>query len=78
MRFFPGDLVSRRYAGHISLNSQPGWTPDPKRVMWYENDVGIVLEVGVKLRREDHTLVKVLLPTGFAYIESHLIKEVDL
>lgn len=76
MRFMPGILVARKYAGHISLDSELEWTPLRKRIMWYENDVGIVLESELKHHYWKCDVVKVLLPTGVAYIEAQSVNEI--
>lgn len=74
MKFVSGDLVVRKYSGHISLDSEIEWM----RTTWYENDVGVVLASGFKHHAWKTDLVKVLLPTGIAYIEAQNIIEVKL
>lgn len=77
MSLVPGSLVRRVYSGHISLDSEPDWTPPEKRTMWYEKDVGIILGVNFERAAVRYPLVKVLLPDGIAFIEPRLIKEVQ-
>lgn len=72
-----GSLVRRVYSGHISLDSEPDWTPISKRTMWYEKDVGIILGVNFEHASVRYPLVKVLLPGGIAFIEPRLIKKVQ-